>query len=82
MAHGGLAQDQAHASSPFRSEMDGLRGPSERDDGQMSPTANERHFDLHRPCPTVCRVHRLSLLNTPSALTWAGFARSRGVEPG
>ena len=37
---------------------DVLRGASERDDGQMLPTAEELHFDLEGPCPTTCRVHR------------------------
>ena len=35
-----------------------LRGASERDDGQMLPTAEELHFDLEGPCSTTVRVHR------------------------
>ena len=41
----------------FRPGIDGLRGASDRDDGQMPPAPDEPHFNLERPCPATRRVH-------------------------
>ena len=57
-AHGRREQVRAEAFPPLRPAMDGLRGASDRDDGQMPPATDELHFDLHRPCSTTRRVHR------------------------
>ena len=58
MTYEHLAQVEANKSPMMQVGPQELRGASQRDDRQMTPTANECHVDLHRPCPTIFRVHR------------------------
>jgi len=42
---------------PFRSGRDGLRGASERDDGQVASATDEGYQEFWRPRSRCCRVY-------------------------
>ena len=68
---------------PFRSEMDGLRGASERDDGQMPSADDEGHtppLELPGLVEIGSREYAGQVPETPSLAGRMGFSGATGGE--